>query len=397
MRMPFVDIVCVLLPALLLDWRIWSLIRHRVGKKWANVYAAANALVFYGLFVASVCVPHRGGSDGQLLAVMWMLFGFISLFFAKILFVAVDALGLIPKLWGGRRVKVFTVLGCVGAIAVLCLMWWGALVNRFNIDVKRVEVNIPGLPKGFNGTKIVQISDLHVGTFGNDTTFVSVLVDSINALEPDVVLFTGDAVNRQSSELYPFVSVLGRLKAPMGVYSILGNHDYGDYISWENEAARRSNLELLNNLQREMGWTLLRDSAVYLEKNGDTLPLIGVENIGDPPFHSYGNLKNAIAGVSNKVPWILMTHNPAHWNREVLKSSADSLPVALTLSGHTHAMQIELFGKSPASLRYKRWGGMYENDSDSRKLYVNIGAGTVGMPIRIGATPEITLFTIYGN
>lgn len=397
MRMPFIDIVCVLLPAFLIDWRIWSLVKNRFGKKWANVYVAVNGAVFYGLFVASVFVPHRSGNDTQLLAIMWTLFGFISLFFAKLLFVAIDALGLMPKLWRGRRFKFFSWLALIMAGAVFCLMWWGALVNRFNIDVKRVELILPGLPDGFDGTRIVQISDLHVGTFGNDTTFVSQLVDSINALNPDVILFTGDIVNRQTTELYPFRNVLSRLAAPMGVYSVLGNHDYGDYMSWKSEDEKRTNIELLKKLQEEMGWVLLNDSTAYLASRGDSLPLVGVENIGDPPFYSYGNLKKAISGISHKSPWILMTHNPAHWSREVLKCSADSLPVALTLAGHTHAMQIELFGISPASLRYKQWGGLYENESDHRKMYVNIGTGTVGMPMRIGATPEITLFTVYGK
>ncbi len=363
----------------------------------ARLYAVLNGIVFYGLFFAAVCIPHRVGSDNQLLAVMWMLFSFTTLLLAKIVFVSIDALSFVPKIWGGKRAGIVSIAACVLSAVVFGTMWWGALINRFNIDVKRNDIEIAGLPASFEGKKIVQFSDLHIGTFGTDTVFVSRLVDSINSLKPDIIVFTGDIVNRKSEELKPFVNVLSRLHAPMGVYSILGNHDYGDYVSWKNEGEKIENLAELVEMQKQMGWRLLRDENVCFVEGTDSLVLVGVENIGEPPFHCYGDLKRAIPDSVKSGPWILLTHNPVHWEREVLKQDYDSLPIALTLSGHTHAMQMELWGKSPASFRYRRWGGLYDNDADGRKLYINIGSGTVGMPMRVGATPEISLLTLHGK
>lgn len=398
MRLPIVTILTLLLSGLLLDWRIVSIIKRRLESEHAaRVYMAVNGVVFYGLFLAAVFIPHRLGSESQLLAVMWMLFGYVSIFLAKLVFVAVDVFSLIPKLWGGKRWRFISKTAFAAGVVVFGMMWWGALVNRFNIDVKRTDIEIAGLPASFEGMKIAQFSDLHIGTFGNDTSFVSQLVDSINSLAPDVIVFTGDIVNRKSDELKPFVNVLSRLHAPMGVYSILGNHDYGDYVLWKTEDEKAKNFANLTAMQAQMGWRLLRDESVYLVNGTDTITLIGVDNIGEPPFHCYGNLSKAVPDSAKTGPWVLLTHNPVHWDREVLKQTCDSLPIALTLSGHTHAMQMELWGKSPVALRYDRWGGLYENEGDGRKLYINIGSGTVGMPMRVGATPEISLLTLHGK
>lgn len=398
MRLPIVTIIILLSLSFLVDWRIMSVIRHRVKcRKGEWIYAIVNGVVFYGALIAALCIPHRTGSEEQLLVVMWLLFSVVTLLISKLFFVVVDFFSLIPKLWGGKRCRTISIVAYIVGATVFCLMWWGALVNRFNIDVKRVDVEVAGLPASFEGLKIVQFSDLHIGTFGHDKKFVAELVDSINTLAPDVVVFTGDIVNRKSKELLPFVDELKRLHAPLGVYSILGNHDYGDYVNWDSAEEKTANFDELIKLQERCGWRVLRDESVYLVKYSDSIAVTGVENIGDPPFHCYGNLKEAMPEKGVAEPWVLLSHNPVHWDNEVLKQNADSLPYALTLSGHTHAMQIELFGLTPAAFRYDRWGGMYENSSDDRKLYVNIGSGTVGMPMRVGATPEITLLTLHGK
>ncbi len=248
------------------------------------------------------------------------------------------------------------------------------------------------LPEDFDGYKIVQFSDFHVGTYGSDTAFVSEVVDVMNGLGADAIFFTGDIVNRRTGELTPFVKPLSRLHAPDGVYSILGNHDYGDYCTWESDADKAENLEEMKSLQKEMGWELLNNSTVYLREGADSIALVGVENWGEPPFKAYGDLDKAYPNQSDSVFKILLTHNPMHWVERI--SGNDTVNIDLALSGHTHAMQMQIGGWSPSKWRYPTWGGLYGDESGAHKLYVNIGLGTVAIPARIGATPEITLITL---
>ena len=270
-------------------------------------------------------------------------------------------------------------------------MWWGALINRYNIDVNRVDVEIEGLPAAFDGYTIAQISDLHVGTYGYDTTYVAEVADVVNSLSPNMIAFTGDIVNRISSELEPFVGTLSQLKAPDGVYSILGNHDYGDYYNSPSDAQKQANLEHLCNLQKQMGWKMLNNAYDIVRRSNDSIAIIGVENVGDPPFHTYGDLDAAYPALDDPTTKILLSHNPAHWDNDI--QDAPDKNIALTLSGHTHAMQMCVFGWSPAAFRYPTWSGLYK-DNDKHRLYVNIGIGEVAIPSRIGATPEITLITL---
>jgi hypothetical protein len=309
----------------------------------------------------------------------------------KYLFFIFDLISRIPQIFHGKQKKWIVSLSAIIGVVVFVAMWWGALVNRFNYQIKEVTVANTELPKAFEGYKVVHISDLHLGTYGNDTTYISEIVDHVNELNADVILFTGDIVNRNSNELKPFVKTLSRLKAKDGVYSILGNHDYGDYEDWNTEAEKAANLQALKDMQAEMGWKMLNNETATLTRGNDSIKLIGVENIGDPPFHIYGDLSKAYADINDKYYKILMTHNPAHWTESI--ENSDKNNIALTLSGHTHAMQMEVCGISPARLRYRTWGGLYD-DSNNHKLYVNIGIGTVGFPARIGATPEITRITL---
>jgi predicted MPP superfamily phosphohydrolase len=278
-------------------------------------------------------------------------------------------------------------LGCICAI----LMWWGALVNRYEVDIEEVVVEINDLPASFDDYKIAQISDLHLGTFNGDTIFVSKLVDIINTLDVDLVTFTGDIVNRKSEELLPYESLLSRIQAKDGVLSVLGNHDYGDYLDWATPKDKEENLRLMYEINQRMGWDLLLNESKYLYRGNDSIVVIGVENIGDPPFKVYGSLGEANQSLADSTIKILLTHNPAHWEQDI--KDTKKYNIALTLSGHTHAMQIELFGLSPSIFRYNYWKGLYK-DSLNRYLYVNVGAGTVAMPMRIGATPEITVLTL---
>lgn len=392
MRLPLLILIPAVLLCILADWYIYRILRDRCTRRlWPQLqlWSAVACLVFV---IVIGCMPVRSGDDTLLRAVMWMLYTYISIYLSKFIFVAIDLIASIPRLWRGHRWRILSWAGALAAFVVFGTMWYGALVGRFNIRTKRIDVYSEQIPAAFDGFTIAQISDLHTGTYGTDTSFICKLVGEINSLHPDMVVFTGDIVNRRSEELAPFIHALGRIYAPYGVYSILGNHDYGDYSEWPSQSAKDANLSLLKDMQARMGWHMLNNSHCPIALDSDTIMLIGVENVGDPPFHTYGSLAKAYPDISDPRPKILLSHNPAHWDTEIQDNKAAN--ILLTMSGHTHAMQIMLGDISPAALRYRHWGGLY-TDADGKKLYVNIGTGEVGFPARIGATPEITLFTLH--
>lgn len=392
MRIPLLFLITVIVLSLLVDGYIYIMVRRRCVSKVPARLQLVSAVLLYMALIVGVSMPRRSGDDGSLLFIMWVLFGYMTFIMPKLVFVVVDAVALLPVLWHGRRWRWLSLTGGVIAIVAFLAMWWGALVNRFRVDVREVDFEFPHLPAAFDGFKIVQISDLHVGTYGDDDRFVRKLVGVINGLHPDAVMFTGDIVNRHSSELIPFVDALSGIEAPYGVFSILGNHDYGDYADWPSEADKAADVAALCAMQESLGWKLLLNQTEFMHSGRDSIAVIGVENIGDPPFRIYGSLHKAYPAVGDSVSKILLSHNPAHWTDSI--AGHDDVNIALTLSGHTHAMQIEVAGLSPAAMRYATWGGMYGDEAGRHALYVNIGAGTVGMPMRLGATPEITLITL---
>ena len=394
MRLPLVLILPVLVLNALVDWYICRAVARRCtcGRRFWQPFSVWSSVALAIALIVLICLPKRSGGDAELLSIMWVLYAYFSIYVPKYLYVIIDLIGKIPCLFGGRRIKGFGVSGMVVAAGTFGLMWWGALVNRFNLDVNRVDVEIPGLPASLDGFTIAQISDMHVGSYGTDTAFVAKLVRTVNDLHPDLIVFTGDVVNRHTSEIEPFRAVLSGLHAPEGVLSVLGNHDYGDYYMWPDDSAKMADRRLLHAIQADMGWRLLNNETAEIVRPDGKLAVIGVENIGDPPFPIYGNLDEAYPGdLADDEPKILLSHNPMHWVNDI-KDSPDK-NIALTLSGHTHAMQIAFGRVSPAVFRYPTWGGMY-TDEDGHSLYVNIGTGEVGIPTRIGATPEITLFTL---
>lgn len=386
------------------DIFIYLFIRRRGcrPRKWSAVYAASSVLC-WALLAVALALPRRD-ADNSILPVMWMLYGYLTVYVSKIVFIIFALIGLIPHLWKGSRLHTGTLVGVPAAIAVFLIMWWGAIWGRRDMQVKYVDFCSERIPASFNGYRIAQFSDAHVGSWGNDTTFISNMVDSINALRPDVIIFTGDLVNRNAAELEPFVKVLSRLKAPDGVYSVLGNHDYGMYQEWDSEKDKLENNSRLATLQKQMGWKLLNNEHAFIAKGTDSIAVIGVENWGEPPFGQFGNLDKAYppAGVgrhnqTDSLFKLLLSHNPEHWRRIVSRNTN----IDLTLSGHTHGMQFMLHvGKwrwSPAQYKYDQWAGLYTDkgaDGTPTSCYVNIGSGVVGMPFRIGAGPEITLITL---
>lgn len=391
MRLPLVQLLIAIVVNILVDVYIYKVLKHRLRSRVPARIQVWTALALFVMIVAVICLPHTS-SNSVLLAVMWMIYIYISVYFAKYVFVIIDLVARIPQLFKRKRLGWLSAVASVASAGVFAVFIWASLINRFHIDVNEAEIEISGLPAEFDGYRIAQISDLHVGTFGTDTAFVAALADRLNSLDADLIVFTGDIVNSRAAELLPHVKPLSRLSAPDGVLSILGNHDYGDYASWPDADAKRSNMELMKSLQKEMGWRLLLNESVTVRRGADSIAVIGVENIGDPPFPVYGSLSRAYPRLSDNVVKILLTHNPAHWVDSIASSPEINIP--LSLAGHTHAMQFEVFGWSPAKYRYPTWGGLYADDDRSHQLYVNIGTGTVGFPARVGATPEITLFTL---
>lgn len=405
MRIPLVLAISVILLSIACDTYIYCDIRKNFGSRKLIPRAyAISSFCCWAFLIVCLLLPRRDAS-ADITFLMWAFYSYITIYLAKTVFLIFSLIGLIPMLWHSRSWKLGKWLGLPLALLLFCSMWWGAAVTRKNIDIVKANVNSPKLPGAFNGYKIVQISDLHVGTWGEDTRFISRLVDSINSQHPDIVFFTGDIVNRETRELEPFLQILSHLKAPDGVWSVLGNHDYGDYMEWSSPKEKEDNLRLLKSWQRQIGWRLLNNESVEIVHQSDTIHIIGVENWGEPPFHQYGHLIDAYPSgkggrhnLKDSRFKILLTHNPEHWRREV----SDISNIDLTLSGHTHAWQTILrLGKlrwSPSAFRYPQWGGLYINrnpEGELLQLYVNIGAGEVGMPFRIGAPPEITVITLH--
>ena len=391
MRLPILMMIITILINGVVDYFLFKTIKNRISKSvYAKCYAWLSVFVTLALIV-TISLPRRTGTNESLVFIMWMLFAYFSIYIPKYIYIVCDLVARIPLLLKKQRIKWVSKTGIILGVVSFCLMWWGALVNRFNIDVNEVEVPISSLPTPFDGYRVAQISDLHVGTFGIDTTFLAEVVEKINSLDVDAVMFTGDIVNRNSAELQPFVSTLSRINARDGVFSVLGNHDYGDYSDWESPEAKEENLKLMHKLQKQMNWTLLLNETKQVYRGNDSISIIGVENLGDPPFKNYGSLSNAYTTINDSTIKILLSHNPAHWERDI-KDKKDN-NIALTLSGHTHAMQMSIGSFSPAALRYKYWGGLYVDDSN-HYLNVNVGIGEVALPMRIGATPEITVLTL---
>ncbi len=270
---------------------------------------------------------------------------------------------------------------------------YGMIKGRFDFRVIKETLRFSNLPKSFNGLKVVQISDAHLGSFFNNTKPVDKAIEIINELEADVVVFTGDLVNNFSAEAEDWIEAFSRIKAKRGKFSILGNHDYGDYGRWKSDEAKRANLERLYQIHQEMGFTLLRNEHVKLNQGKDELAILGVENWGVPPFPQKGDLTRAKQG-AEKAPFkLLLSHDPSHWDAITLKEHPD---VDLTLSGHTHGAQfgVELgnIKWSPVKYKYRQWGGLYTEGK--QHLYVNRGFGYIGFPGRVGMPPEITCLTL---
>lgn len=273
-------------------------------------------------------------------------------------------------------------------------MIYGVLKSAFDYTIHRQKLEIADLPESFKGLKIVQLSDIHSGSFISDNPLKEV-VELVNNETPDLIFFTGDLVNEISEEAIPFIEVLKNLKAKHGIFSILGNHDYGDYFYQEEDIeGKKHNYNLMKAIHKKMGWNLLLNQNHIIEKDSERLAILGVENWGDKGrFQKYGDIKKAKKGCNDNDIKLLLTHDPSHWEAKVLPEHKD---IVVTFSGHTHGMQfgIEIpgFKWSPSQYMYPQWAGLYHNKK--QQIYVNRGLGFIGYPGRVGILPEITVFEL---
>lgn len=288
------------------------------------------------------------------------------------------------------RLRFFSQLGLVVSVIPFAGVLYGVTKGRSKFNVSRIAVPSSKLPEAFHGLRVVQISDMHLGSYGDDHVLVRRGMDLINAEKPDLIVFTGDLVNDYAEEAEPFIAEMAGLEARLGKFSILGNHDYSDYPKWESATAKAVNLERLKRIHKEMGFRLLLDEHETIEVNGQRIGMLGVQNWGHR-FQQYGDLAKTIAG-SEALPYrILLSHDPTHWEHQIQGTGID-----LTLSGHTHGAQLGVkLGNStysPAQWIYKHWAGLYTEAG--QQLYVNRGFGFIGFPGRVGMPPEITVLEL---
>jgi predicted MPP superfamily phosphohydrolase len=270
---------------------------------------------------------------------------------------------------------------------------YGVTKGKYHFRIHKADISFKDLPKEFDGLRITQVSDIHSGSFG-DADEVRRGVKLANDQGSDIMFFTGDLVNFRSDEMEQWVEVFKEFKAPMGKYSILGNHDYGDYVSWPSEEDKEANLQRLCDFHNKIGFKLLRNENTKISKGNQSIDLLGCENWGRGGFSKYGDLVKTMQSTSPDSFKILLSHDPTHWEEQVMNNTET---IHLTLSGHTHGMQMgfEIPGFvrfSPVEFRYKRWAGLYAENN--RYLYVNRGFGYLGFPGRVGIWPEITVITL---
>ncbi|MFZ4400061.1 MAG: metallophosphoesterase [Bacteroidales bacterium] len=357
----------------LMDIKNWNVVYR--------TYITASMLVFYGPKVFAICC--------LFIADLIRLIKFIYTFIFK-------RNKFCQKFYNGRW-KPLLYFGHLGAIIIFIILVKGMIFGEFDFKVKKVSIEFEKLPPNFDGIKILQLSDIHLGSWYGKKPLERA-IQIVNDLHPDIICFTGDLVNYTSSEALPFEDELKKLNAPLGKYAILGNHDYGEYVTWQNKALINQNMIDLYNFEKRIGWNLLLNSNVKIEKDSNFIYIAGVENWGKNfRFPKKGNINKAISNIDSSAFIILLSHDPSHWD-EIISKNFQNIP--LTLSGHTHGMQLgistENFEWSPAQYIYKHWAGLFLNEKSviSQYLYVNKGLGVIGYPGRIGILPEITLIEL---
>lgn len=360
-------------------------VRYVIGKQWKPRWRYLTWAPLAILVISSILLFRLVTSAGFM---HFYAFWVGCVVFPAFAFTLVSAIG-----WGLARKwpKAFRIANYTGLVActtVFVLTFYGTFFGWKKLEVKQVDVYFDNLPEQFEEYRIVQLSDFHVGTYGHNPSFVNRVVEQTNALQPDLIVFTGDLVNLNAEEIDPFEPYLSQLTAKDGVYAVLGNHDYCRYGFNKSEQQKLAGLEQVKATEKVMGWRTLVDEHVFLHRGQDSIALAGVGNVSEPPYLHAGDLNKALQGLSDSVFTILLSHDPVHWRMEVL----DQSNVTLMLAGHTHAAQLKIGAWSPAAFTYKEWSGLYQQNN--RFLHVSEGLGGT-FPFRLGATPQIIVLTLH--
>lgn len=389
---------------IILDIYAWQAFKTVTRHSWIYFIYLALSLGVLGYLLYQFYVPQKQGLTGA----RGYAIGFFLVFFVPkiILFVLLFGEDLVRLVVSGfqklfhtneayslpsRRKFVSQIALGIAAIPFASLLY-GMYQGRYNYRVLNYVLHFDDLPDAFDGYRITQISDIHSGSFDNPEK-IQYGIDLINEQKSDAIMFTGDLVNNTASEMDNWKDTFGKLTAPDGVFSVLGNHDYGDYVNWESAAAKKDNLEALKGVHREMGWNLLLDEHKKITRGNESISVVGVENWG-AGFKQVGDLNKAASQLSENEFKILLSHDPSHWQEKV---KIDSKKFHVTLSGHTHGMQfgIEIpgwFKWSPVQYRYQHWAGIYEEAG--RFLNVNRGFGFLAYPGRVGIWPEVSVIEL---
>ena len=392
--------ILIILMLVLPDTYIYMMYIRRWTKRWYLRLLCFLPSLLLAVAAAVIMSSNDMKPEHQPWVGMFMMV-FLIVCIPKTLFMLCDIIGHIfnwlvfQVLQVHRRFKhIFTrgfrIIGMTLSIMAAGILCFGYFVGRHYYVVHQQTFYFPDLPKEFDGYRIAQFSDMHIGTFrdGNEAD-VRKIVNLINQQKCDAILFTGDLVNHQSAELDGFRRDLSLLKAPDGVFAVMGNHDYSLYIKYPNEKDRANDVEELQHRIRSYGWTLLLNDHRVIRRGEDSIIIAGIENDGRPPFPSYGDLKKAMKGVKSGSFTVLMSHDPTSWQRKILPQT----DIQLTLSGHTHAGQLKVFGWSPVAPVYTEWSGAYSNGSQI--INVSDGIGAVMFPFRFGAWPEVNVITLH--
>ena len=386
-----------------LEFYVYQAFKTITSNNWLRIGYWAVTLVVYGYLLYELLNFRRTDRDHhriQVVSSIFLIFLIPKLFI--IFFLLIEDIGRFfkylftffarPESYFPERRQFISLIGVGIAGIFSALVIDGIIFGKYRHNVRKVKLKITGLPDVFKGYKIVQISDVHSGSFFHPEKLQKA-VDLINEQKADLVLFTGDMVNNFASEFAPFVPLFSSIQAKDGKFSVLGNHDYGDYAEWNSAEEKAQNIPNLIKLQKQAGFEMLRNEHRVIQKNGEKLYILGVENWGEKPFPQYGDLNKASAGIPADAAKILMSHDPTHFDAVVKNHPSN---VQLTLSGHTHGMQFGLDLKnvrwSPVQYRYKKWADLYE--SAGKYLYVNRGFGVIAFPGRVGIEPEITLIEL---
>jgi predicted MPP superfamily phosphohydrolase len=392
---------------IVLQWYSLQAVKTLTSQKWIWVcYFAAVVLIIGNLVVHTLVLERSVVMEPRL---MYAIGFFISLFVFQMIITLIllseDVFRIPQTIYAyfskfpgqtefapARRAFVSKLAIGIASIPLVSLLY-GMYHGKYNYKVLKYTLTFDDLPEAFDGFTLTQISDLHSGSFDN-VEKVNYGIDLVNQQNSDVIFFTGDLVNNKTAEVLPWMEHFSKLSAPYGVYSVLGNHDYGDYTQWNTNDEKSNNFRTLCDVQKEMGWDLLLNESRFIEKSGERIALVGVENWGMGGFKRAGDLNKSLAQVSDSDFKILLSHDPSHWEAEVLPHP---YKIHLTLSGHTHGMQFGIdipgwFKWSPVQWRYKQWAGLYEQNQ--QHINVNRGFGFLAYPGRVGMWPEISVITL---